>query len=80
MSANLVTAYDGMMSATRLLHRVLKVEYPVGAEVSWIRDNRRRHGVVVISPLGDRIVVKSHKTSARYYIRAADIVSSQPSQ
>lgn len=75
MSVRLAKAAATVREAEAALEKTLRADYPKGALVSWLRNDRLFTGTIVEFGYGARVLVRNERTTRPYWIYASDIVA-----
>lgn len=75
MSKKLKRAMAAVDAAQAALAKTLKEEYPIGAAISWVKEDQigrefNCSGTVIEHGYGDRIRVENRRTGTEYWIHA----------
>lgn len=55
----------------------VKAAYPVGAEISWVRNERLQHGRVLQQSYSDRLQVRNSRTLGVMWITGSDALAAE---
>lgn len=78
MSKALARALTDRSKAEAQVDRILKRDYPPGAEVVW-KKNGIHKGIVIQNGYGDRIKVKNERTNREFWVYAYTIIEAMES-